>query len=156
MPEAQLDRFLFKINVTYPSVEEEIEVLELHDRGVINRWQELDPVLSVEALRQLREQVSLILVDSKIKSFIVNIVNATRKSGWLYLGASPRASIALMNGAKAYAAIQGRDFVVPDDVLYLVVPVLRHRVQLSSEKELEGVTVDQVIQQIVSKIEVPR
>lgn len=151
-----MDRFLFKINVTYPSVEEEIEVLELHDRGVINRWQELDPVLSVEALRQLREQVSLILVDSKIKSFIVNIVNATRKSGWLYLGASPRASIALMNGAKAYAAIQGRDFVVPDDVLYLVVPVLRHRVQLSSEKELEGVTVDQVIQQIVSKIEVPR
>ena len=123
LPEAQLDRFLFKINVTYPSVEEEIEVLELHDRGVINRWQELAPVLSVEALRQLREQVSLILVDSKIKSFIVNIVNATRKSGWLYLGASPRASIALMDGAKAYAAIQGRDFVIPDDVLYLVVPV---------------------------------
>ena len=156
LPEAQLERFLFKINVTYPSVEEEIEVLELHDHGAIARWQELKPVLSVEALKKLRTQVAQVRVDPKIKSFIVNIVGATRKSGWLYLGASPRASIALMNGAKAFAAIQGRDFVVPDDVLYLVIPVLRHRVQLSSEKELEGVTVDQVIQQIVSKIEVPR
>lgn len=156
LPEAQLDRFLFKINVTYPSVAEEIEVLELHDHGAIAHWQELEPVLSVEALKKLRTQVAQVRVDSKIKSFIVNIVDATRKSGWLYLGASPRASIALMNGAKAFAAIQGRDFVVPDDVLYLVNPVLRHRVQLSSEKELEGVTVDQVVQQIVSKIEVPR
>ncbi len=156
LPEAQLDRFLFKINVTYPSVAEEIKVLELHDHGAIAHWQELEPVLSVEALKKLRAQVAQVRVDPKIKSFIVNIVDATRKSGWLYLGASPRASIALMNGAKAFAAIQGRDFVVPDDVLYLVNPVLRHRVQLSSEKELEGVTVDQVIMQIVSKIEVPR
>ena len=156
LPEAQLDRFLFKINVTYPSVAEEIKVLELHDHGAIAHWKELEPVLSVEALKKLRTQVAQVRVDPKIKSFIVNIVDATRKSGWLYLGASPRASIALMNGAKAFAAIQGRDFVVPDDVLYLVNPVLRHRVQLSSEKELEGVTVDQVIMQIVSKIEVPR
>lgn len=156
LPEAQLDRFLFKINVDYPSVEEEIEVLELHDRGAISKWMELSPVLSVEALRELRNAVSQVVVDPKIKLFIVNIVSATRKSGWLYLGASPRASIALMNGSKAYAAIQGRDFVVPDDVLQLTASVLRHRVQLSSEKELEGVTVDQVIQQIVSKIEVPR
>ena len=131
-------------------------MLELRDRGAIARWQELEPVLSVEALKKLRGQVAQVLVDPKIKSFIVHIVEATRKSGWLYLGASPRASIALMNGAKAFAAIQGRDFVVPDDVLYLVAPVLRHRVQLSSEKEMEGVTVDQIIQQLVSKIEVPR
>lgn len=156
LPEAQLDRFLFKIDVDYPSVEEEVQVLELHDQGAIGRWKELEPVLNAEALRELREAVSGVLVDPKIKGFIVEIVSATRHSGWLYLGASPRASIALMNGAKAYAAIQGRDFVVPDDVLQLVAPVLRHRVQLSSEKELEGVTVDQVIQQIVSKIEVPR
>ena len=156
LPEAQLDRFLFKINVTYPSVEEEVEVLELHDRGTIKDWNTLEPVLSADMLRELRESVSQVVVDPKIKTFIVNIVYATRKSGWLYLGASPRASIALMNGAKAFAAIQGRDFVVPDDVLQLAAPVLRHRVQLSSEKELEGVTVDQVVQQIVSKIEVPR
>ncbi|WP_018337962.1 AAA family ATPase [Butyricimonas synergistica] len=156
LPEAQLDRFLFKINVTYPSVEEEIKVLELHDRGAIKDWNTLEPVLSADMLRELRKSVSQVVVDPKIKTFIVNIVYATRKSGWLYLGASPRASIALMNGAKAFAAIQGRDFVVPDDVLQLAAPVLRHRVQLSSEKELEGVTVDQVVQQIVSKIEVPR
>ena len=156
LPEAQLDRFLFKINVTYPSGEEEIKVLELHDRGAIKDWNTLEPVLSADMLRELRKSVSQVVVDPKIKTFIVNIVYATRKSGWLYLGASPRASIALMNGAKAFAAIQGRDFVVPDDVLQLAAPVLRHRVQLSSEKELEGVTVDQVVQQIVSKIEVPR
>ena len=90
LPEAQLDRFLFKINVTYPSVAEEIEVLELHDHGAIAHWQELEPVLSVEALKKLRAQVAQVRVDPKIKSFIVNIVDATRKSGWLYLGASPR------------------------------------------------------------------
>ena len=156
LPEAQLDRFLFKINVTYPSVEEELKALELHGRGAIQHGTTLDPVLSADMLRELRKSVSQVVVDPKIKTFIVNIVYATRKSGWLYLGASPRASIALMNGAKAFAAIQGRDFVVPDDVLQLAAPVLRHRVQLSSEKELEGVTVDQVVQQIVSKIEVPR
>ena len=100
--------------------------------------------------------VKKVVVDEKIKRFIVEIVDATRKSGWLYLGASPRASIALMNGAKAYAALQGRDFTVPEDVIYLATPVLRHRVQLSSEKELEGVGVDQVVRQIMSKIEIPR
>ena len=92
----------------------------------------------------------------KIKAFIVDIVGTTRDNAWLYLGASPRASIALMNSAKAFAAISGRDFVVPEDVLYLAAPVLRHRVQLSAEKELEGVVVDQVIQQLIAKVEIPR
>ena len=156
LPEAQQDRFLFKIRMGYPSREEEVKVLEWHDQGKINRWKEVEPILSISDLMSLREKVSQIVVDPKIKSFIVQIVAATRQSGWLYLGASPRASIALMNGAKAYAAIGGRDFVLPEDVLYLTAPVLRHRVQLSSEKELEGVTVDQVIQQIVSGVEVPR
>ena len=156
LPEAQQDRFLFKIRMGYPSQEEEVKVLEWHDQGKINRWKEVEPILSINDLMSLRKKVSQIVVDPKIKSFIVQIVAATRQSGWLYLGASPRASIALMNGAKAYAAIGGRDFVLPEDVLYLTAPVLRHRVQLSSEKELEGVTVDQVIQQIVSGVEVPR
>ena len=156
LPEAQLDRFLFKINVTYPSAEEEMRVLELHDRGEIGAWERLRPVVGVAELGALRELVKKVVVDEKIKRFIVEIVDATRKSGWLYLGASPRASIALMNGAKAYAALQGRDFTVPEDVIYLATPVLRHRVQLSSEKELEGVGVDQVVRQIMSKIEIPR
>jgi len=156
LPEAQLDRFLFKINVGYPTEAEEVEVLNLHDHGILRSYSDVESVLSVAALKALREQVSRVLIDTKLKTFIVQLVAATRKSGWLYLGASPRASIALMNGAKAYAALQGRDFVVPEDILQLVTPVLRHRVQLSSEKELEGISVDQVIQQIVSKIEVPR
>ena len=156
LPEAQLDRFLFKINVGYPTELEEVEVLNLHDHGILRFYSDVESVLSVAALKALREQVSRVLIDTKLKTFIVQLVAATRKSGWLYLGASPRASIALMNGAKAYASLQGRDFVVPEDILQLVTPVLRHRVQLSSEKELEGISVDQVIQQIVSKIEVPR
>ena len=156
LPEAQLDRFLFKVNVGYPSAEEEVRVLELHDRGEIGAWERLRPVLTIEELRALRELVRKVVVDEKIKRFIVGIVEATRKSGWLYLGASPRASIALMNGAKAYAALQGRDFTVPEDVISLAAPVLRHRVQLSSEKELEGAGVEQVIRQLMSKIEIPR
>lgn len=156
LPEAQLDRFIFKIAVGYPSVEEEIGVLELHDKGTIAGWQQLMPVLTVAELKKLRQQVAQVRVDEKIKSYIVSIVAATRDNPWLFLGASPRASIALMNGAKAWAAIQGRDFVVPEDVIRLTAPVLRHRVQLAAEKELEGVTVEQVIEQLVAKIEVPR
>ena len=156
LPEGQLDRFLFKVKVGYPSVDEEVEVLNLHERGGAEAWRALRPVVTAEELRALRELVARVVVDEKIKRFIVNITDATRRSGWLYLGASPRASIALMNGAKAYAALQGRDFVVPDDVVYLTTPVLRHRVQLSSEKELEGVGAEQVIEQLMSKIEIPR
>ena len=156
LPEGQLDRFLFKVKVGYPSVDEEVEVLNLHERGGAEAWRALRPVVTAEELRALRELVARVVVDEKIKRFIVNITDATRRSGWLYLGASPRASIALMNGAKAYAALQGRDFVVPDDVVYLATPVLRHRVQLSSEKELEGVGAEQVIEQLMSKIEIPR
>lgn len=156
LPEAQLDRFMFKILVNYPKREEEIEVLGLHDRGMIGRWQEEKAALSVEDLKFLRGKVQQVLVDDKIKAFIVDIVRTTRENNWLYLGASPRASIALMNGAKAFAAIQGRDFVVPEDVLHLASPVLRHRVLLSAEKELEGLVVDQALNQLVAKIEIPR
>lgn len=156
LPEAQLDRFLFKITVDYPSAEEEKEILELHDNGKIVGWEQLKPLLNAEELQSLRQQVSEVRVDDKIKDFIVRIVRSTRENSWLYLGASPRASIALMNGAKAYAAIQGRDFVVPEDIIALAAPVLRHRVQLSAERELEGITIDQVIRQLVAKMEVPR
>lgn len=157
LPEAQLDRFMFKILVGYPAREEEVEVLELHDRGdVAEGCAELRPVLTTEELRYLRGKVKEVRVDAKLKAFIVDLVAATRTYGGLYLGASPRASLALMNGAKAFAAIQGRDFVTPEDVLALVAPVLRHRVQLSAEKELEGMDVDRLIGQLASRIEIPR
>lgn len=156
LPEAQLDRFMFKILVDYPEREDEIAVLNLHHEGIIQQWTEEKPVLSVTELAALREKIKEVRVDDKIKSFIVDIIRTTRNSGWLYLGASPRASIAVMNGAKVYAAVQGRDFVVPEDVLYLAPAVLRHRVQLSAEKELEGLVADQVIAQLMAKVEIPR
>lgn len=156
LPEAQLDRFMFKILVDYPARDEEIRVLELHDKGLPVQWEQLTTVLSIGDLSQLREKIRDIHVDPKIKAFIVDVVGTTRNNGWLYLGASPRAAVALMNSAKAWAAINGRDFVLPEDVLYLAVPVLRHRVQLSAEKELEGMVVDQVLRQLIAKIEIPR
>lgn len=156
LPEAQLDRFMFKIRVGYPARDEEVKVLELHDGGMREAWKSLSPVLSVADLQYLRGKVTEVHVDEKIKAFIVDIVASTRNNGWLYLGASPRASIALMGSAKAYAAIRGRDFVLPEDILFLAAPVLRHRVQLAAEKELEGLQVDQVIGQLTAKVEIPR
>lgn len=156
LPEAQLDRFLFKITVGYPQTEDEIEILNLHDRGTISEWEHFQPVLEVEELRTLRQLVARVKVDEKIKAFIVAIVRATRENPGLYLGASPRAAVALMKSAKAWAALQGRDFVVPEDVTGLAAPVLRHRLQLSAERELEGIAMDQVIGQLVAKIEIPR
>ncbi len=156
LPEAQLDRFMFKILVSYPKREEEIRVLDFHDSGRNETWKELSPVLSSGDLAVLREKVGQVHVDEKIKAFIVDIVATTRNNGWLYLGASPRASIALMHASKAYAAIGGRDFVLPEDVLFLALPVLRHRVQLSAEKELEGLQTDQVLRQLITKVEIPR
>ncbi|WP_298615940.1 MoxR family ATPase [uncultured Odoribacter sp.] len=156
LPEAQLDRFIFKISVGYPAFEEELQILRLHDSGNIVNWEKWVPVLGAEDLKTLREQVMHVRVDEKIKAYIVQLVRMTRENGWLYLGASPRASIALMKGAKAYAALQGRDFVIPEDIIHLALPVFRHRIQLSAERELEGVSVDQVITQLVAKVEVPR
>ncbi len=156
LPEAQLDRFIFKISVGYPAFEEELQILRLHDSGNIVNWEKWVPVLGAEDLKTLREQVMHVRVDEKIKGYIVQLVRMTRENGWLYLGASPRASIALMKGAKAYAALQGRDFVIPEDIIHLALPVFRHRIQLSAERELEGVSVDQVITQLVAKVEVPR
>ena len=156
LPEAQLDRFMFRIQVDYPQREEEIQVLELHEQGSMEAWKEWDAVLSVNDLQELRDVVKGVRVEAKIKAFIVDVIRTSRNTGWLFLGASPRASIALMNGAKAFAALQGRDFVVPDDILRLAVPVLRHRIQLSAEKELEGVTTDQLIGQLIAKVEIPR
>lgn len=156
LPEAQLDRFIFKISVGYPTFEEEMQVLRLHDSGEIMDWEKLSPVLGIEELEELRRQIMQVQVDEKIKAYIVRLVEMTRESGWLYLGASPRASLALMKGAKAYAALQGRDFVVPEDIIRLAQPVFRHRIQLSAERELEGVSVDQVITQLAAKVEVPR
>jgi len=157
LPEAQLDRFLFKIEMSYPSLEEETKILlEYNDRKSKNDLSLIKPVFSKEQLEVFRFQIRSIHIEEKIAAYIANIVIQTRNSGDLYLGASPRASIAIMNGAKAMAAIRGRDFVIPDDVKEISFPSLRHRIILTPEKEMEGKNADEIIQQILNRVEVPR
>jgi len=157
LPEAQLDRFLFKIEMSYPSLEEETKILlEYNDRKSKNDLSLIKPIFSKEQLEAFRFQIRSIHIEEKIAAYIANIVNQTRNSGDLYLGASPRASIAIMIGAKAMAAVRGRDFVIPDDVKEISFPSLRHRIILTPEKEMEGKNADEIIQQILNRVEVPR
>ncbi|WP_347159467.1 AAA family ATPase [Pontibacter chitinilyticus] len=158
LPEAQLDRFMFKVLVDYPSLAEEVAILELQHKGAQLK-KDLDrvqPVLSAEHLLALREAVQAVHLDRKLIEYIAGIVGETRGNKSLYLGASPRASIALLNSAKAMAALRGRGFVTPEDVQELAPVVLRHRILLTPEREMEGITPDEVIKQIIQKVEVPR
>ncbi len=157
LPEAQLDRFLFKINVLYPTTAQEFDIVLNHHRSKPNEQLELvHPVMSATDLEGLRTQVRDIHVEDKLITFITEIVGNTRAHKSIYLGASPRASIGILNGSKAYAAMQGRDFVTPEDIIYIAPAVLRHRLTLTPEKEMEGADTDSVISQIIQSIEVPR
>ena len=157
LPEAQLDRFLFKINVTYPTLHQEFQVLmNHHQSNMENMINLVHPVISPQQMASLKVQVRNILVEDKLLSFITTIVGNTRNHKSIYLGASPRASIGILNGSKALAAMRGRDFVTPDDIIYVTPAVLRHRIVLTPEKEMEGTSTDDVITQIVQGIEVPR
>lgn len=157
LPEAQLDRFLFKIKVGYPNLEEEILILKTHHaRKQIIPENAIEPVISPETLRTFRAQVQDILIEDKIFGYIAQLVDKTRNHPHLFLGGSPRASLAIMNASKAYAAINGRDFVTPEDVKKTLVPVLGHRLILSPEREMEGMTPETVIDIISQSIEIPR
>ncbi len=157
LPEAQLDRFLFKLVVNYPSLEEEATILQLAHTNINQTdLSKVQAILNKEEIKTLRKTVSSILVEEHLFKYIAQIVGSTRHNPSLYLGASPRASIAILNAAKACACLRGRDFVSPDDIKYVCAPILRHRVVLTPEKEMEGVTCDTVIQQLVDKIEIPR
>jgi MoxR-like ATPase len=157
LPEAQLDRFLFKINVSYPTAEQEFRiVLQHHQQNLNDMISQVSAVLSATQVQELRKQVRTIHVEEKLINFITTVVANTRNHKSIYLGASPRASIGILNGAKALASMRGRDFVTPDDIIYVIPPVLRHRVVLSPEKEMEGASTDDVIQQIITSVEVPR
>jgi MoxR-like ATPase len=157
LPEAQLDRFLFKITVGYPELLQEVTILANHHRrrGHL-ALDEVNAVLTVDQIRQVRESVQQVHIEENLVHYIASIMHETRNNPALFLGASPRASIAILNSAKAYAAINGRDFVTPEDIKYIALPVLRHRLMLTPDKEMEGVTTDEVVRQIVDKIEVPR
>jgi MoxR-like ATPase len=157
LPEAQLDRFLFKIQVDYPNLEEEIAIISgHHHRQGAAPATDVDPVLSAEQIGIYRAVVQQIHLEQNIIRYISQIIHETRQNPSLFLGASPRASVAILNSAKAYAAINGRDFVTPEDIKFVALPVLRHRVMLTPDKEMEGLTTDEVVKQIVDKIEVPR
>ncbi|WP_370175126.1 AAA family ATPase [Leeuwenhoekiella palythoae] len=156
LPEAQLDRFLFKIKVNYPDLEDEIQILKSQNERTGSQAEAINSVLSPEQLQEYREQTRKILVEEKILNYIAQITVKSRTHSHLYLGGSPRASLSIMNAAKAFAAIAGRDFVTPEDVKRSVTPVLRHRVILSPEREMEGMTPETVIDMLVQSVEVPR
>ena len=157
LPEAQLDRFLFKIIVPYPSELEEVMILQrFHHLENNNVLDAINSVLSGEEILGLRQLIKQIIVEEKLLQFIAKITVATRTDKSVYLGASPRASLAILNAAKAFAAMSGRDFVIPDDIVNAAAPVLRHRIILTPEKEMEGTKEDEVIQRIVHSIEIPR
>lgn len=157
LPEAQLDRFLFKIMVDYPTLEEEVNILmnqqSVHINTLLNSVEKL---VTLNDLNEYRQTVNSVIIEPGLVEFIAKIVHATRNNPSLFLGASPRASLAILKASKANAAIKGRDFVIPDDIIEMVAPVLRHRVILTPEKEMEGLTPDQLIHLLVGNIEIPR
>ncbi|MDP4263099.1 MAG: MoxR family ATPase [Bacteroidota bacterium] len=157
LPEAQLDRFLFKIIVPYPDESEELSILtQFHQMGNTSVNDIVKPVLNGQQINSLKAQIKNILMEEKLLQFIARLIHQTRNHKSIYLGASPRASLAVMNSAKAIAAMQGRDFTTPDDIREVVIPVLRHRIILAPDKEMEGITEDEVIRQIIQGMDVPR
>lgn len=157
LPEAQLDRFMFKIVVGYPGKEHEIEMLkEFHKRKNKNEVKMIEPVVSALEVINFQKHIKSLHIDDNLIAYISEIIHQTRNTKALYLGASPRAAIAILASAKANAAINGRDFVTPEDIQFVAYPSLRHRIILTAEKEMEGLTTDDIIKQIIQKIEVPR
>lgn len=157
LPEAQLDRFLFKINVGYPNLEQEIAIIKhQHESRVEDKTEGINKVITASQLKGYQNLVKEIVVESQLIEYIAKIILNTRENQFLYLGASPRASLALLTASKAFAALRGRDFVTPEDIKEASCAVLRHRVIVSPEREMEGLTADEIIRQILEGIEIPR
>lgn len=157
LPEAQLDRFLFRIKLGYLTVEQETEVLKrFRDDFTMKAMGTVQAVLSKEDMSRCQQIIEKIHIKDEILSYIAQVVASTRTHSDLSLGASPRASLAIMRAAKAIAAMSGRDFVTPDDVKYVAAPVLNHRIILTAEREMEGVESEDVIKEITERIEIPR
>ncbi|MEC3908279.1 MoxR family ATPase [Tamlana sp. 2201CG12-4] len=157
LPEAQLDRFLFKIDVNYPDLDEEIEIISReHQLKEKTKTNEITPFLTASQISKYQNLVSQIIVEEHLIKYIAQLIVATRNNQFLYLGASPRASIAILKASKAFAAMNGRDFVTPEDIKRAAVPVLHHRVIVTPEREMEGVSSKQIITQIIETVEIPR
>ncbi len=157
LPEAQLDRFLMKITMGYPSVEEEVSILRRHQAvSEFTKLKEVAPVITKEELMSLRAELEHVIVDESLLRYIAQIVAQTRDSKAIYLGASPRASVAMLQASKAYALLQGRDFVTPDDIKFVTPSILQHRLVLSAEAEMDGYTTTKVAKRLIDKVEVPK
>lgn len=157
LPEAQLDRFLFKIDVGYPSIQEEVTILERqHHINAKDLLDDIPKILTAADIEAYRNTIMQINVETKLLEFIAKIVNETRNNPSLYLGASPRASLNILKAAKSIGAINGRDFITPEDIIEVTPHVLRHRIILAPEKEMEGITADELIDKMIRSIEIPR
>lgn len=157
LPEAQLDRFLFKIVVEYPNAAEELEII-MKEQALENKTKvsKIETIIEGSKIVEYRALVNQVKIEENLLKYIANVVVNTRSNSFLYLGASPRASIAILNASKAFAAIEGRDFVTPEDIKKATVPVLQHRVIVTPEREMEGLTSKQIIEQIIETVEIPR
>lgn len=157
LPEAQLDRFLFKIKIDYPQLHEEEEILQRYKNNInAPSMDDVKQVFTIEEIAKIQEVVSKVIVEDNLVKYIASITHKTRNHGKLYMGASPRASLSIIKSAKAMAAIRGRDFVTPDDIQFVAKHVLNHRLILTPEAEMEGVRTEDVIEDIVKTVEVPR
>jgi MoxR-like ATPase len=157
LPEAQLDRFLFKIQIEYPSFEEEKQILQRfrNDHRQVLR-EEVRAVITPASINACQDLIEKVVLRDELLDYIAEIVHNTRNNGDLFLGASPRASLAIMRTSKTVAAIAGRDFVIPEDIQYVAFPVLNHRIILTPEREMEGYSTQETVQDIIKKIDVPR
>lgn len=157
LPEAQLDRFLFKLTVGYPSIDQEIDILlNHHEQKVAVDLETIKSVLTPADIAAFKALIGQVHVEPEVLKYIAAIVAATRQHVSLILGASPRASVSILVASKAFAAMNGRDFVTPEDIKFIAIPVMRHRVILTPESEMEGIAADEVIKEIIDKVEVPR
>lgn len=157
LPEAQIDRFLFKIRMGYPSVDEEVDILKRHQDNVkLTKLEEIKPVLSIDELLKMREKLQSVYVEESLLRYIATIIQQTRTSKAVYLGASPRAAVAMLNASKASALLNGRDFVTPEDIKFVTPSILQHRLILTAEAEMEGYTALKVAQKLIDKVEVPK
>lgn len=157
LPEAQLDRFLMKVVVSYPPADVEIEVLRRHHTNAqLTRLDDIKPLLTLDEVLAYRSLMSQVVVDDSLLNYIVQVVQLTRTSKSVFLGASPRAAVAMLRASKACALLQGRDFVTPDDIKYVAPSVLQHRLILSAEAEMEGQNTARIVQTLLQQVEVPK
>ena len=157
LPEAQLDRFLFKIQVRYPTLEEEVKIIQKsHERKEHTEIEDINALLDAAQIMDYQKQVRYVHVEEPLMKYMAEIISKTRNHPSLYLGASPRASINTLTASKALAAMNGRNYIIPEDIQSVLFPILSHRIYLTPEKELEGENEKQIISDVIASVEIPR